>query len=80
MTKIKLATYPIELNVESLMQLILLDISNLRTHWAKLKEEAPELFFNPGSLTMMRDQWDYFTTEEILGYMQDDIKELLEAE
>ncbi len=59
-------------SIEPLMQLILLDISNLRTHWAKLMKECPEV-----TEGVICDHWDYFRTDDILERMEDDIKAVL---
>lgn len=62
-------------SVEPLMQLVLLDISNLRMHSAKLKKECPDLFGD--SDKPICDYWDVWVTDEILEYMEVDIKDLL---
>ena len=66
-------------SVEPLMQLVLLDICNLRMHWAKLKKECPEDF--RGAVFFTCDSHVCYgeipCIDEILESMEDDIKDLV---
>jgi hypothetical protein len=65
------------------MRGIVSDIDSLRIRLEYLREKYPELFMddcgNASSFTFITDYWEFWSTDEILESLSDDIKEILKT-
>ena len=58
-----------------IIKIVRRDIKNLQVSFGELKKRAPWLFDmnNPSQIEFIRDNWDVWTTDEILDHLKGEI-------